>query len=152
MDDPILMALFAAGGTIYGMAEESLAFYALIIPVMIAAGYDALTAVAIIMLGAGVGTLGRQSIPSPPSSRPTPPACRSRTACRCVSHPRSRLAHLRRYVMRYAERVRGDPSKSLVADLKSNREHFLKSQMIGHSCPHRRAQDHPRSSSGASPS
>jgi uncharacterized ion transporter superfamily protein YfcC len=29
---PILMALFAAGGTIYGMAEESLAFYALIIP------------------------------------------------------------------------------------------------------------------------
>ncbi len=40
------------------MAEESLAFYALIIPVMIAAGYDALTAVAIIMLGAGVGTLG----------------------------------------------------------------------------------------------
>ena len=26
---PILMALFAAGGTIYGMAEESLAFYAL---------------------------------------------------------------------------------------------------------------------------
>ena len=55
---PILMALFAAGGTIYGMAEESLAFYALIIPVMIAAGYDALTAVAIIMLGAGVGTLG----------------------------------------------------------------------------------------------
>ncbi|MCB4378940.1 YfcC family protein, partial [Synechococcus sp. MU1644] len=48
---PIMMALFAAGGTIYGMAEESLAFYALIIPVMIAAGYDALTGVAIIMLG-----------------------------------------------------------------------------------------------------
>ena len=40
---PILMALFAAGGTIYGMAEESLAFYMLIIPVMIAAGYDSLT-------------------------------------------------------------------------------------------------------------
>jgi hypothetical protein len=35
---PILMALFAAGGTSYGMAEESLAFYALIIPVMIADG------------------------------------------------------------------------------------------------------------------
>ncbi len=55
---PILMALFAAGGTSYGMAEESLAFYTLIIPVMIAAGYDAVTAVAIIMLGAGIGTLG----------------------------------------------------------------------------------------------
>ena len=31
--------------------------------------------------------------------------------------------------MRYAERVRKDPSQSLVADMaKSNREHFLKSQ------------------------
>ena len=29
---PILMSLFAAGGTIYGMAEESLAFYAILIP------------------------------------------------------------------------------------------------------------------------
>ncbi|WP_205944838.1 YfcC family protein [Pelagibius litoralis] len=55
---PILMALFAAGGTIYGMAEETLAFYGLIIPVMIAARYDAVTGDAIIMLGAGVGALG----------------------------------------------------------------------------------------------
>ena len=39
---PILMALFALGGTTYGMAEESLAFYALVITVMIAAGYDSL--------------------------------------------------------------------------------------------------------------
>ncbi len=55
---PFMMLLFAAGGTTYGMAEETLAFYPLLIPVMIAAGYDALTGVAIIMLGAGVGVLG----------------------------------------------------------------------------------------------
>ena len=41
---PILMTVFALGGTTFGMAEESLAFYALIITVMIAAGYDALVA------------------------------------------------------------------------------------------------------------
>ena len=40
---PILMTVFAIGGTTFGMAEESLAFYVLIITVMIAAGYDALT-------------------------------------------------------------------------------------------------------------
>lgn len=40
---PILMTLFAAGGTPYGMAEETLPFYALIIPVVIAAGFDAMT-------------------------------------------------------------------------------------------------------------
>ena len=38
---PILMAAFAAGGTSYGMAEESLAFYAIVLPVFIRAGYDA---------------------------------------------------------------------------------------------------------------
>ena len=40
------------------MAEESLAFYALVITVMIAAGYDALTGAAIVLLGCGIGTLG----------------------------------------------------------------------------------------------
>ncbi len=40
------------------MAEETLAFYVILTPVMIAAGYDALTAVAVILLGAGIGVLG----------------------------------------------------------------------------------------------
>ena len=40
------------------MAEESLAFYALVITVMIAAGYDALTGAAVVLLGCGIGVLG----------------------------------------------------------------------------------------------
>ncbi len=55
---PVLMALFALGGTTYGMAEESLAFYALIITVMIAAGFDSLLGAAILLLGCGIGVLG----------------------------------------------------------------------------------------------
>ena len=55
---PILMVLFAIGGTTYGMQEETVAFYALIIPMMIAAGYNAMTGVMIIVLGAGTGVLG----------------------------------------------------------------------------------------------
>src|SRR5213078_4416340 len=55
---PILMTVFALGGTTYGMAEESLAFYTLVIAVMIAAGYDALTGAAVVLLGCGIGTLG----------------------------------------------------------------------------------------------
>src|SRR6185312_11953326 len=53
-----LMIVFALGGTTFGMAEESLAFYALVITVMIAAGYDALTGAAIVLLGCGIGTMG----------------------------------------------------------------------------------------------
>src|SRR3954453_16497310 len=47
---PILMIVFALGGTTYGMAEESLAFYSLVIAVMIAAGYDALVGAAVVLL------------------------------------------------------------------------------------------------------
>ena len=55
---PILMAVFALGGTSYGMAEESLAFYVLVITVMVAAGYDSLTGAALILLGCGIGVIG----------------------------------------------------------------------------------------------
>ena len=55
---PILMALFAIGGTTYGMQEEAVAFYALVVPIMLAAGYNAMTAVMVIVLGGGVGVLG----------------------------------------------------------------------------------------------
>ena len=42
---PILMILFGLGGTSFGMWEETMAFYPLLLPVFIAAGYDSITAV-----------------------------------------------------------------------------------------------------------
>ena len=54
---PILMGVFMLGGTSYGMAEESLAFYLLIVAAMIALQYDAVTGVAVILLGCGIGVL-----------------------------------------------------------------------------------------------
>ena len=38
----ILMVIFSVGGTTYGMAEETLGFYAIILPVIIGLGYDRL--------------------------------------------------------------------------------------------------------------
>ncbi len=55
---PILMLVFSLGGTTYGMCEETMAFYALIVGTMMAAGFDAMVGAAIIILGAGVGCLG----------------------------------------------------------------------------------------------
>ncbi|WP_268912502.1 YfcC family protein [Lentilactobacillus sp. SPB1-3] len=54
---PILMILFALGGSTYGMAEETIAFYPLLIPVMIGVGFDSLVAVAIVLVGSQVGCL-----------------------------------------------------------------------------------------------
>jgi len=124
-----LMIVFALGGTSYGMAEETLAFYALVVTVMIAAGYDALTGVAIIMVGAGIGVLG---------STVNPFATGIASGFAGISVADGLVERLIIlvvgtilgiiFVTRYAEKVRKDPSKSLVYDQKAeNEEYFLKS-------------------------
>ncbi|MGL5020616.1 MAG: YfcC family protein [Mycoplasmatales bacterium] len=54
---PILMFFFGLGGTTYGMSEETIGFYLLIVPVFLAARFDAVVGVRIILLGAGAGVL-----------------------------------------------------------------------------------------------
>jgi uncharacterized ion transporter superfamily protein YfcC len=109
------------------MAEETLAFYVLLIPIMIAAGYDALTGVAIIMLGAGVGVIGSTINPfstAIASDAAGIPFTQGMTL-RFVILGLSWIAAVT-FVMRYAERVRKDPSLSLVANMKdANEAHFL---------------------------
>ena len=123
---PILMGFFAAGGTIYGMAEESLAFYTLIIPVMIAARYDAATGVAIIMLGAGVGTLGSTINPFATviAANAAGVPFTDGIVLRFVILILCWLACVA-YVMRYAERVRENPEHSIVADRRESNEAFF---------------------------
>ncbi|MDD6213510.1 MAG: AbgT family transporter [Clostridiales bacterium] len=55
---PLLMILFSLGGTTYGMAEETMAFYSLITATMVASGFDALVGASVVLVGAGVGVLG----------------------------------------------------------------------------------------------
>jgi uncharacterized ion transporter superfamily protein YfcC len=123
---PILMGLFALGGTTEGMAEETLAFYVLLTPVMIAAGYDAMTAVAVILLGAGIGVLGSTVnafstvIASDAAGVPFTDGLMLRLVILGIT-----FAATVAYVMRYAARVKADPAKSLVYDLKAaNEAHF----------------------------
>ena len=125
---PVLMALFALGGTTYGMAEETLAFYVLLIPIMLAARYDTVTAVAIIMLGAGVGVLGStvNAFATVIASDAAGVPFTNGIVLRLVILGLGWLACVA-YVMRYAERVRKDPTKSIVYDQKEADEaHFLK--------------------------
>ncbi|HEY2374123.1 MAG TPA: YfcC family protein [Gaiellaceae bacterium] len=120
---PVLMGVFALGGTSFGMAEESLAFYALVITVMIAAGYDALTGAAIVLLGCGIGVLGSTvnpfatGIASGIAGIPISEGIVGRLVLLIVG-----LAIGVFFVLRYADRVKKDPSKSLVYDLKAENE------------------------------
>jgi uncharacterized ion transporter superfamily protein YfcC len=54
----ILMAVFAVGGTSYGMWEETLGFFVLLVPLTLALGYDRMVGAAIVFLGAGAGVIG----------------------------------------------------------------------------------------------
>jgi uncharacterized ion transporter superfamily protein YfcC len=120
---PVLMSVFALGGTTYGMAEESLAFYALVITVLIAAGYDALTGAAVVLLGCGIGVLGS-------TVNPFATGIASGIAGISISDGLiGRLVILIAglaigifFVLRYADRVRRDPSKSVVYDMKAENE------------------------------
>lgn len=53
----MLMAVFALGGTTYGMWEETLGFFVLLVPLALALGYDRMLAAAIIFVGAGTGVI-----------------------------------------------------------------------------------------------
>jgi uncharacterized ion transporter superfamily protein YfcC len=116
---PALMCVFALGGTTYGMAEESLAFYALVITVLIAAGYDALTGAAVVLLGCGIGTLG---------STINPFATGIASGFAGVSISAGLLGRVVIlvlglaagiwFVLRYADRVKNDPARSVVSDMR----------------------------------
>ncbi|WOK17944.1 YfcC family protein [Rhodopseudomonas sp. BAL398] len=126
---PILMVLFAAGGTTYGMAEETLAFYPILIPLVIAAGYDSVTGVAIILIGAGIGVLGSTINPFA-----------TIIASNAAAIPFTGGLFLRlliliggfvlsaAFVMRYAARVKADPARSVVSSMKESNERFFLSK------------------------
>ena len=129
---PALMAVFALGGTTYGMAEESLAFYALVITVLIAAGYDALTGAAVVLLGCGIGVIG---------STVNPFATGIASGIAGVSISDGLIGRLIIliaglaigifFVLRYADRVKKDPSKSVVYAMKAENEARFRAESDG---------------------
>ncbi len=52
---PIAMVLFALGGTSFGMAEETLPFFAIFMPIMMAMRFDSMTAFMVVFVGARTG-------------------------------------------------------------------------------------------------
>ena len=112
---PILMLLFGLGGTTYGMWEETMAFYPLLIPVFLAAGYDAVVGISVILLGAGAGVI---------SSTVNPFATGIAAGFAGVSLGEGILLRVLQwivfesaaiwFVMAYAARVKKNPSRSVV--------------------------------------
>lgn len=125
----IVTSLIALGGTTFGLAEETIAFYPILVPVFIAAGFDAMVAIAAIYLGTTIGTMAS-------TINPFSVVIASNTAgisftdgigLRLVILILSvTIAIL--YIVRYAKKVKADPSKSLIYAQKAQ----LEAQFLQH--------------------
>ncbi|MCK3921831.1 YfcC family protein [Streptococcus suis] len=122
----ILMPLFALGGSTYGMGEETMAFFPLLVPVMMAVGFDSITGVAIILLGSQIGCL---------ASTVNPFATVVASDAAGVSVADGMIGRLVFFVVillmgvlfvaNYAEKVKNDPTKSLVyKQREADMQHF----------------------------
>ena len=111
----ILMVIFSIGGTTYGMAEETLGFYVLLIPIMVGIGFDRMVGVATIMIGAGIGTLASTVNPfaTGVASDAAGIPLGDGIALRLLMYVVLTIVAIL-YVLRYARRVKANPEKSLV--------------------------------------
>ena len=111
----ILTTVFSFFAASYGMAEEALVFYPILVPLFLAAGYDLLVPLAIIFGGTSVGCI-------PAFSNPFATIIASNAAgINWMDGLTERLilwvmvtALLVWYILRYAAKIKKDPTASLV--------------------------------------
>ena len=124
----LITIIIAAGGTTFGLAEETIALYPILVPVFLAAGYDVMVCIAAIYMGSSIGTMF-------PTINPFSVGNASNAAgisladgmgIRGVALVLGTLITLI-YILRYAKKVKEDPTKSICYD---QYEHHM--QKFGH--------------------
>ncbi len=124
----LITVLIAIGGTTFGLAEETIAFYPILVPVFLAAGYDAMVALAAIYIGSAMGTMA--STVNPFSAI----IASDSAGINWTTGIGGRFFMLGLgvviclwYIIRYAEKVRKDPTQSIIYSQKEEiEEMFLK--------------------------
>ncbi|MEG0134143.1 YfcC family protein [Clostridium sp.] len=119
----LLTVLIAIGGTTFGLAEETIALYPILIPIFIASGYDAMVCIATIYMGSAVGTMFSTVNPfsSVIASNAAGINFTEGLSFRTVGLVISVVITLF-YILRYANKVKKDPTKSLIYDQKEEIE------------------------------
>jgi uncharacterized ion transporter superfamily protein YfcC len=119
----LVTSLVAAGGTTFGLAEETMAFYPILIPVFLAARYDAIVGVACIFAGSSVGAMCSTTNPfatiiaSDAAGISWTEGLGNRSLMLFVCLTITIL-----YILRYAKRVKADPTKSIIYSQKEQLE------------------------------
>lgn len=128
----VIMAFVSIGGTTYGLAEETMAMYPILIPVFLMAGYDTMTVIGTVFLADSIGTMVS-------TINPFSTIIASNAAGVNFSHALPMRIIMwafctfigMLYVIHYAERVRKHPETSYVYDqYESDRKKFLSSDNL----------------------
>jgi uncharacterized ion transporter superfamily protein YfcC len=124
----IVTILVAIGGTTFGLAEETIAFYPILIPVFLAAKYDAMVALASIYIGSCVGTMCSTVNPFSTIIASNAAGINWTTGLtgRIIMLGLSAAICIV-YILRYAKRVKNDATKSILYHQKSEIELHFKS-------------------------
>jgi len=115
----LITSLIALGGTTFGLAEETIAFYPILVPIFLLAGYDAMVALAAIYVGSSIGSMVS-------TVNPFSVIIASDSAgINWTTGLYGRIAFLiigtsvcLWYIIRYANKVKNDPSTSVIFDKK----------------------------------
>lgn len=110
----ILMVLFGALGSIKGWSDETLGLYAMMVPLMIALGYDRMVTVAVVTVAPFVGALASTINPfmTGIASSKAGVTIADGMGLRLLLFALTTAATIG-YTLWYARRVKADPSKSL---------------------------------------
>nr|WP_295682237.1 YfcC family protein [uncultured Lachnoclostridium sp.] len=111
--------LIALGGTTFGLAEETIAFYPILMPVYLAAGYDAIVCIAAIYMGSSIGSMFSTTNPFSVviGSNAAGINFTQGISYRVIGLILGFLITTW-YIVRYATKIKKNPEKSLVIEIK----------------------------------
>ncbi|MFV0566939.1 MAG: YfcC family protein [Flavobacteriaceae bacterium] len=124
----LVTTLISIGGTTFGLAEETIAFYPILIPIFLAAKYDAMVALASIYIGSSIGSMCSTTNPFSSIIASNAAGINWTTGLtgRFIMLGLGTLICIA-YIIWYAQRVKKDPTKSIIYEQKEQIE-----KMFGH--------------------
>jgi uncharacterized ion transporter superfamily protein YfcC len=120
--------LIALGGTTFGLAEETIALYPILMPIFIASGYDAIVCIAAIYMGSSIGTMFSTTNPFSVviASNAAGISFNEGLTFRIISLVLAMVITLI-YIYRYGKKVKENPKDSIIyEDMDRIEEKFLK--------------------------
>ena len=119
----VVCFLVAMGGTTFGMAEETIAFYPILIPIFLSSGYDAMVGIAAIWMGSCIGCMFSTVNPFSVviASNAAGVSFNNGISFRNVGLIIGIILTVG-FIIRYAKRVQKDPSLSVIYEKKEELE------------------------------